>query len=124
MISGRRWSAHVLAGRGREEHTIEKLVDQHKVVLDSFLVKLAKVATAELDQAVQELKDEGGIGVALGDGHEVDVFVLDMAKGGAAQGQDGRAHLGIADDLDPKDIGEPWAAVVAEGAEDEVLALL
>ena len=110
--------------RTRDEHTIEKLVYQHKVVLDSFLVKLAKVAAAELDQTVEELENKSGIGIALSNGHEVDVFVLDMAKSCAAQGQDGRADLGIADDLDAKDIGESWAAVVAEGAEDEVLALL
>lgn len=47
-----------------------------------------------------------------------------MAKGGAPEGQDGRAHLGVGDDLDAEDVGETGAAVVAEGAEDEVLALL
>jgi len=105
-------------------HTIEQLVDQHKVVLDGLLVKLGKVAAAQLDQAVEKLEDEGGVGVALGDGHQVDVLVLDMAEGGAAQRQDGRPHLRVGDDLDAEDVGQPGAAVVAEGAEDEVLALL
>jgi hypothetical protein len=47
-----------------------------------------------------------------------------MAEGGRAERQDGRAHLGVGDDLDAEDVGEARAAVVAEGAEDEVLALL
>lgn len=47
-----------------------------------------------------------------------------MAERRASKRQDGRAHLGIRDDLDAKDIGESGSAVVAEGAENEVLALL
>ena len=47
-----------------------------------------------------------------------------MAEGGGAEGEDGRAHLGIRNDLDAEDVGEARAAVVAEGAENEVLALL
>jgi hypothetical protein len=47
-----------------------------------------------------------------------------MAEGGAAEGQDGRAHLGVADDLDAEHVGEARAAVVAERPEDQVLALL
>jgi hypothetical protein len=77
-----------------------------------------------LDQAVQELKDQSGIGVALCDGDNEDVFVLDMAEGGGAESQDGRADQRVGDDLDAEDIGETWAAVVAEGAKDEVFALL
>ncbi|KAL8288318.1 hypothetical protein RB601_004651 [Gaeumannomyces tritici] len=100
------------------------LVDKHKVVLDGLLVELAKVPPPQLYQAVQELEDEGGIGVALGNSHQVDVLVLYMAEGGAAQRQDGRADLGVGDDLDAEDVGEARAAVVAEGAEDQVLALL
>lgn len=111
-------------GVAKVDDLVEQLVDEDKVVLDGLLVELAEVAAAELDQAVEELEDEGGIGVALCDGDQVDVLVLDMAEGGAAQGQDGRAHLRVADDLDAEDIGEAGAAVVAKGAEDEVLALL
>lgn len=50
--------------------------------------------------------------------------MLDVAEGGAAQCQDGRSDLGIGDDLDAEDVGKARAAVVAKGAEDEVLALL
>lgn len=107
-----------------EGFTIQQLVDQHKVVLDGLLVKLAKVPLSQLNQPVEELKDQRGIGVALGDGNEVNVFVLDMAESCASQRQDGRSDLGIGDDLDAKDVGKARAAVVAKGAEDEVLALL
>jgi hypothetical protein len=105
-------------------HTVQQLVDEHKVVLDRLLVKLAKVAPPQLDEAVEELKDERRVRVALGHRHQVDVLVLDMAERGAPQRQDGRAHLRVADHLDAEDVGEPRAAVVAEGAEDQVLALL
>ncbi|KAK5632863.1 hypothetical protein RRF57_008577 [Xylaria bambusicola] len=47
-----------------------------------------------------------------------------MAEGGAAEGQDGGADLRVRDDLDAEDVGKARAAVVAKGAEDEVLALL
>lgn len=104
--------------------TVEQLVDEHEVVLNGLLVELAKVAPPQLDEAVEELEDQGGIGVALGDGDEVDVLVLDVAEGGAAEGEDGRPDLGVRDDLDAEDVGETGPAVVPKGAEDEVLALL
>lgn len=104
--------------------TIEQLIDKHEVVLNSLLIKLAKVAPAEANQAVQKLKDESGIGIALGDGDQVDVLVLDMAEGGASEGEDRRPDLGVRDHLNPEDVGQAGSAVVAEGAEDEVLALL
>jgi hypothetical protein len=106
------------------QRTIQQLIDEHKVVLHGLFVKLAKVPLSELDQPVEELKDQRSIGVALGDGHQVNVFVLDMAKGRASERQDRRPHLGVGDDLDAEDVGKARPAVVAKGAEDEVLALL
>jgi len=50
--------------------------------------------------------------------------VLDMAESRRAECQNRRAHLGIGYDLDAEDVGEPRAAIVTEGAKDEVLALL
>jgi hypothetical protein len=50
--------------------------------------------------------------------------MLDMTECGRTQSQDGRADQRVGDDLDAEDIGETWAAVVAEGAKDEILALL
>lgn len=64
------------------EDLIQQLVDQHKVVFDSLLVEFAKISLPQAYQAVQELEDEGGIGIALGDGDQIYIFVLDMAEGG------------------------------------------
>lgn len=50
--------------------------------------------------------------------------MLDMAERRGAEGEDWSADLGVGDDLDAEDVTEARAAVVAEGAEDEVLALL
>lgn len=47
-----------------------------------------------------------------------------MTEGRAAQCQDRGPDLRVGDDLDSEDIGESWATIVAEGAEDEVFALL
>lgn len=47
-----------------------------------------------------------------------------MAERRGSQRQNGRADLGVGDDLDAEDIGEARAAVIAEGAEDEVFAFL
>ena len=104
--------------------TIEQLVNQDKVVLDGLLVELGKVGATQLDQAVEELKDQSGIGVAFCDSDNEDVLMLDMAEGGGTESQDRRADQRVGDDLDAEDIGETWAAVVTEGAKDEVLALL
>lgn len=111
-------------GVSKVEDLVQQLVYQDKVVLDSLLVKLAKVCLSQAYQTVQKLKDECGIGIALGDGDQVDILVLDMAEGGGAQGEDGRADLGIGNDLDAEDVGKSRAAVVAECAKYEVLTLL
>lgn len=105
-------------------HTVEQLVDQYKVILNGFFVKLAKVTLPQLDQSIQKLEYQGGIRVALGDGHQIDILVLDMAEGSASKGQYGRSNLRIGNDLDAKDVGEAGPTVIAKGAEDEVLALL
>lgn len=47
-----------------------------------------------------------------------------MAERRGAERQDRRAHLCIRYYLDAEDVGEAGAAVVAEGAKDEVFALL
>ena len=50
--------------------------------------------------------------------------MLDMAKGRRAESEDGRADLGIGDDLYAEHICKAGSTIVAKGAEDEVLALL
>lgn len=47
-----------------------------------------------------------------------------MRESGAAEGEDGRADRRVGDDLNAEDIGEARAHVLAEGAQDEQLALL
>ena len=47
-----------------------------------------------------------------------------MAEGGGAEGEDRGADGRVGDDLDAEDVGEAGAAVLAVGAEDEVLAFL
>jgi hypothetical protein len=47
-----------------------------------------------------------------------------MAEGGRAKGENGRAYLGVGDDLNSEHIGKSRAAIVAEGAKDEVLTFL
>lgn len=37
--------------------TVDELVYKHKVVLDRFLVNLAKVGLADIDEAVAEFED-------------------------------------------------------------------
>ncbi|TLS25157.1 hypothetical protein PpBr36_07934 [Pyricularia pennisetigena] len=96
------------------------LVDKHKVVLDGLLVKLAKVAPPELDKAVEELKDESSVRIALGNSHEVDVLVLDMAKSSASERQDRRPGFPSADDLNAEHIGKARATIISEAAKDEV----
>lgn len=50
--------------------------------------------------------------------------MFDMAESCASKGKDRRADLGVRDYLDAEDVGETGTAVVAEGAEYEVFALL
>lgn len=50
--------------------------------------------------------------------------MLHMAESRRAQGQYRRADRRIGDNLDSEDVGEAGTAIVAEGAEDEVLAFL
>lgn len=60
--------------------TIQQLIDQNKIVLDRILVKLAKVLSPQRDEAIQKLKDNARVGIALGNCHNVDVLVLHVAK--------------------------------------------
>jgi hypothetical protein len=68
--------------------TIQKLVEQHKVILDTFFVKFAKVAPSNLNDAVAEFKDESCIGVALCHCNHVEVLMTDVEERGATQGDD------------------------------------
>jgi hypothetical protein len=106
------------------QNFIEQLIHQHKVVLNSFLVEFAKVRLPQPNHPVYELENQRRIRIALGDSDQVDVLVLNMAERRGAEREDRRAHLCIRYYLDSEDVGEAGAAVVAEGAKDEVFALL
>jgi hypothetical protein len=106
------------------QNLIQQLIDQYEVVLYSLLVEFAEVSLSQSNQTIQKFKDQRRIGIALCYGDQIDVLVFDMAKGGGAKGENGRAHLRVGDDLYTEDIGKSRAAVVTEGAKDEVLTLL
>lgn len=63
--------------------TVQQLVNEHKVVLDVFLVDLAKVGRHDVTHLVKELKHHGGVDVLLGDSCQPDVGALDMEEAGA-----------------------------------------
>lgn len=50
--------------------------------------------------------------------------MFDVTECGGAEREDRGADLSIGDDLDAKDIGEAGAAVIAKGAEYEILPFL
>jgi hypothetical protein len=104
--------------------TVQQFVDKYEIVLDGLLVKLPKITLSQRNQAVQEFEDQGSVGIAFGDCHEINIFVLDMAEGCGAQGEDGAPHLRVRNDLNAEDICKPWSTVATKGAEDEVLAFL
>jgi hypothetical protein len=59
-------------------HFIKKFVDDDKVVADGFLLERLEVLGKDLDDFVQEEEDFGGVGVAFGQGEEVEVVVADV----------------------------------------------
>lgn len=78
----------ILRGKG-SHHTIQKLVDQHKVVLDVLLADLAEICSHDVTHLVEELEDHGGVDILLGDGSQPDVGALDVEEAGAGDVGDG-----------------------------------
>ena len=85
-------------------HTIQKLINQHKVILNRLLIKLPKIPLAKSDEPVQKLEHKRCIGIAFRHSHQIDILVLHMAEGCRAEREDRGAHLGIGDDLYAEDI--------------------
>lgn len=73
--------------------TIQKLVDEDKVVLDVLLADLAEVGRHHIAHLVEELEHHGGVDILLGDGSQPDVGALDVEEAGACDVGDGRADL-------------------------------
>lgn len=59
-------------------HLIKELVDDDEVVADRLLLEDLEVLGEDLDQLVEEEEDLGGVGVALGEGEDVEVVVADV----------------------------------------------
>ena len=80
-------------------HLVEKFVDDDKVVPDGLLLERFEVLGEHLDDFVQEEQDLGGVGVALGQGEEVQVVVADVevvdALVGDARGNGGGFFFGF-----------------------------
>lgn len=104
--------------------TIQQLINKHKIILHSLLIKLPKIPPPQPYQPIQELKHQRRIGIALRYRHQEYILMFDVAESRRPKSEYRGANLGIGDDLDAEDIGEPWSAVVSKGAEDEVLAFL
>jgi hypothetical protein len=49
--------------KDRSKRTVYQLINQHKIVLDTLFVYLAKVTPRNIDEFVAEFEDEGGVGV-------------------------------------------------------------
>jgi len=75
------------------EYLIEQLVYEHKVVLDVFLVDLAKVRLHDLRETYEELEYHGTVDILLGDGGQPDVGTADVKERRACNVGDRRADL-------------------------------
>lgn len=106
------------------KHTVQQFINQNKIILHSLFIKRPKVPLAQYSQPVQELEHQSRISIALRNSHQVDILMLDMAESCRAQRQYRRSDLRIGYDLYAKDISQSGAAIVAKGAEDQVLPFL
>lgn len=59
-------------------HLVEQFIDDDEVVADGFFLQSLEVLGEDFDDFVQEEEDFGGVGVALGQGEEVEVVVTDI----------------------------------------------
>ena len=66
----------MLSERRALVRTVQKLVDEYKVVLHTLLADLAKVRLQHLHHLVEELKDECGVHIGPGSGHDPHVALV------------------------------------------------
>lgn len=92
--------------------TVQEFVNKNKVVLDCLLVEFAEITSANVDNAVTEFKDEGCIGVPTAHSNNVKVLVANVEEGSRAEGDDGRAHVCVGNDLDAKYISNRSSIVI------------
>lgn len=74
-------------------HTIQQLIDEHKVVLDVLLADLAKVGRHDVTHFVEELEHHGSVDILLGDGRQPDVGAFDVEEAGAGDVGHWGSHL-------------------------------
>ena len=72
-----------MKGKARAELTIQKLIDEDKVVLDILLAYFAKVGLHDFTHFKQELKHHFGVDILLSDRGQPDVGSLDVEERGA-----------------------------------------
>lgn len=100
--------------------TVQKLINQDKVVLDSFFVKFAEIAASNIDNAVTKLKNHGSVGVPLCYCNDIQILMSHVKERRRAKSDDWRSYIGVRDDLNAKDIGnrpsttETWLGVSME----------
>lgn len=59
-------------------HFVKQLVDDDKVVPYRLLLELLKVFCKDLDEPVEEEENFGGIGVAFGEGEDIEIAVTNV----------------------------------------------
>ena len=62
------------------QYFVQQLVNQDKVVLDVLLGDFSEVVPHDLDDLVEELEDEGGVDVLLGNGRNPNVDALHVKE--------------------------------------------
>ena len=72
--------------------TIQKLIDEHKVVLDAVLCDGGEVRLQYTDHLVQELKDQSGVDVLSGGGHNPDIVTSCVEVACPGYVSDGGSH--------------------------------
>lgn len=65
-------------GVAKVHHLVEQFVNDDKVVADGLFLEGLEIFGKDLDDFVEEEDDFGGIGVALGEGEQVEVIMADV----------------------------------------------
>ena len=72
--------------------TIQKLIDEYKVVLDAILCDGDEVGLQNINHLVEKLKDQGGVDVLSGGSHNPDIVTSRVKVTGPGYVGDGRSH--------------------------------
>jgi hypothetical protein len=102
------------------DFTVDQLIYEHKIVLDSLLIDLSKIRLGNQDEPVAELEHQGGVGVtpssvcqpahkalrnnALCHHNDIQVVDPDVKETGRPKRDDWRSHVAIRDNLYPEHV--------------------